>query len=180
MLQINSLFVPDSTQFMMRYKLLLILILGFSIAGCKKEQNRSQLNAYFNFKVNGTDVSINDGIILNANTFDCILKGDTALFIDVEKQAEGAGFYIRDRPIKDTTYILDSFQVGYYKDPFNRVRYNTSNVKRGTLTIKRGTFQAKDVLNTMSGTFSYRVIDTLNNRIHDITEGSFFMERKEQ
>ena len=163
----------------MKY-ILLIVLFSFSFSACTKEQNRQLLNAYFKFKVDGTQVNIVDEIGLNDNLFECLLVGDTALYIDAVKKVQGAGFAIKLPLIKDTTYVLDSIQRAYYIDPGEQNRYYTNSLFKGTLTIKRGTFQAKDVLNTMSGTFSYRVIDTLNNRIHDITEGSFFMERKEQ
>ncbi len=164
----------------MKNILCLSLFFIMTLCSCKKEQNREKLAAYFNFKVNNADVSISDGIVLNANTFDCVVKGDTALFIDVEKQAEGAGFYIRDHPLRDTTYVLDSFQVGYYKDPYNRVRYNTSRLKGGTITIKKGTFQAADMLNTLEGQFTFETEDTLTHTIRTITNGKFLMERKIQ
>ena len=164
----------------MKYKFFSMLIIGFSICACKKEQNRSQLNAYFNFKVDGASVSIADGIGINANVFDCTIKGDTALYINVDKQTQGAGFVIKAHPLKDTTYNLDSLQIGYYTDPLDYRRYYTNNQKKGTLTIKRGTFQAVDLLNTLEGQFSYTTVDTATNAIHTITEGKFLMERKEQ
>ena len=163
----------------MKY-ILLIVLFSFTFSACTKEQNRQLLNAYFKFKVNGTAVNIVDEIGLNDNLFECLLVGDTALYIDAIKQVQGAGFAIKLPFIKDTTYVLDSIQRAYYIDPGEQNRYYTNSLYHGTITIKRGTFQAKDVLNTVSGTFSYQVNDTLNNRVHNITEGSFLMERKEQ
>lgn len=163
----------------MKY-IVLIVLFSFTFSACTKEQNRQLLNAYFKFKVDGTEVNIVDEIGLNDNLFECLLVGDTALYIDAVKKVQGAGFAIKLPKIVDSTYTLDSTQRAYYIDPGEQNRYYTNSLFKGTITIKRGTFQAKDMLNTMSGTFSYRVIDTLNNRIHDITEGSFFMERKEQ
>lgn len=144
--------------------------------GCKKEQNRELLNAYFKFKIDGTEVSIGDDILLNENLFECELVGDTALYIDAGKQSQGAGFALKLPKIIDTTYALDSIQRAYYIDPGEKNRYYTNSMYRGTLTIKRGTFQARDLLNTMSGTFSYQVMDTVNYRLHNITDGTFFME----
>jgi hypothetical protein len=163
----------------MKY-IVLIVLFSFTFSACTKEQNRQLLNAYFKFKVDGAEVNINDGILLNDDLFECVLVGDTALYVDALKKAQGAGFAIKLPSIKDTTYVLDSIQRAYYMDPGEQNRYYTNSLFKGTLTIKRGTFQAKDMLNTMSGTFSYQVKDTLNNRIHYITDGSFFMERKEQ
>ncbi len=163
----------------MKY-IVLIVLFSLTFSACTKEQNRQLLNAYFKFKVDGTEVNIVDEIGLNDNLFECLLVGDTALYIDAVKKVQGAGFAIKLPKIVDSTYTLDSTQRAYYIDPGEQNRYYTNSLFKGTITIKRGTFQAKDMLNTMSGTFSYRVIDTLNNRIHDITEGSFFMERKEQ
>ncbi len=163
----------------MKY-IVLILLFSFTFSACTKEQNRQLLNAYFKFKLDGTEVSIADEVGLNDNLFECLIIGDSALYIDAVKKVQGAGFAIKLPKIKDSTYLLDSIQRAYYIDPGEQNRYYTNSLFKGTITIKRGTFQAKDVLNTMSGTFSYQVKDTLNNRVHNITEGSFLMEIKEQ
>ena len=164
----------------MKYILLLVVAMSLIISGCKKEQNRQLLNAYFNFKANGVQANIIDGIVANDNTFDCILQGDSVLYIDVTKLSQGAGFVIKGHPIKDTTYILDSMQRAYYTDPGEKRRIYTTRIYKGVLTIKKGTFQAKDILKTLEGSFSYQVKDTVNSVVHDIVNGSFLMERKDE
>ena len=162
----------------MKYILVLVFLFSFTISACTKEQNRQLLNAYFKFNVDGTGVEIKDEIGIDENTFECIIKGDTSLFINVDKRALGAGFYINAHPLKDTTYVLDSLRIGYYTDPITYRRYSSNNQNKGTLTIKRGTFQAKDMLNTLEGSFSFTGEDTATKKIHVITEGKFLMERK--
>lgn len=156
----------------------LLILFGILFFGCKKEQNRQLLNAYFKFKVDGTQVNITDEILFNDNLFECEFAGDSALYVDATQKVQGAGFALKLPKIIDTTFALDSFHRAYYLDPGEKNRYYTNGIYKGTLTIKKGTFQAKDLLNTLSGTFSYQVMDTLNNRLHNITEGSFFMELK--
>ena len=159
---------------------LFVCLIVFTFTNCKKEQNRQLLNAYFNFKANGVPVSIKDGAGLNENTFECILKGDTTLYVNVSKQYESAGFYIHTNNIKDGTYALDSINVGYYLSPDDKRRYTTNGKSVGTLTIRRGTFQAKSMLNTIEGTFEFTGEDTITKKKYMITEGSFLMERQDE
>lgn len=161
----------------MKKNLVLVALLAICCVSCKKERNRQLLNAYFKFTVNGAERNIKDEA-LDANLFDCTIKGDTALYIDVDKQGEAAGFIVKGYPLKDSTYTLDSINRGYYTPPSD-ARYYTNNNHKGTITIKRSTFEAASMLNTLEGTFQYEAEDTALHRVYTVTGGSFLMERQE-
>jgi hypothetical protein len=164
----------------MKSNLLLLIVFALSFSACEKEQNRQLLNAYFKFTVDGQEKTIKDGAGINDNTFECKMTGDTLLRIRVSKQYEDVGFYIKDKFIKDGTYVLDSLNMGYYTDPVDYRRYATNSNFKGNLTIKRGTFQAKDMLNTLEGQFSFTGEDTATKKQHVISGGTFYMEREEE
>ena len=164
----------------MKYTSLLIVLLALTFSSCEKEQNRQILNAYFSFKIDGVPVSIKDGAGAYENTFECVLRGDTTLYINVSKVYQGAGFYIKTERIKNGTYLLDSINNAYYSNPNDAKRYNTNGKATGSITIKKGTFMAASMLNTLEGTFEFVAEDTLTKKKFNITEGSFFMERQEE
>lgn len=163
--------------YLMRSPLLLILF-AFVFVGCEKDQNRRLLNGYFRYEVNGKKIEINDEILLKENFFDCIIKGDTALSIHVSKVYAGAGFIIRAPKIKDGTYSLDGVQKGFYENPADRRIYYTDSKHTGFLTIKLGTFQAKTLLQTMEGKFSFSAVDASTGKSFTVENGEFLMERK--
>jgi hypothetical protein len=162
----------------MKYLALLLVVVSLMFSACQKDENRKLLNAYFRYTINGSETLINQGSGLNNNTFDCTFSDDSALYINVSKVYEGAGFVIKADSIKDGTYTLDSRNKGYYTNPADQKRYYTTDQYTGTLTIKKGTFQAKDLLYTLQGTFSFQAVDTLTGHHFALTNGSFLMERK--
>lgn len=162
----------------MKYIYLLLITFGFLLFGCEKDQNRKLLGAYFKYSINGKETVINDEAGINNNIFDCTFKSDTTLVINVAKIYEGAGFVIKSDSIKDATYVLDSANKAYYTNPLDQKRYYTTKKYKGTLTIKKGTFQAKELLYTLEGHFSFQAVDTATGKNFNVLNGSFLMERK--
>lgn len=162
----------------MKYIFFLLIPLGFLLNSCEKDKNRKLLGAYFRYTVNGTEKVINDEAGLSDNVFECTFKGDTTLLINVAKIYEGAGFVIKSDSIRDGTYVLDSLNKAYYTNPLDQKRYTTTNKYKGSLTIQKGTFQAKELLYTLTGTFAFQAVDTATGKNFTITKGSFLMERK--
>ena len=157
--------------------ILTVFLLAVVWPGCKKEANRKQLDAYFNYTANGVNVNISQGILLNENLFQCRAKGDTALQIIVSKSYNGAGIFITNPAgIADGTYTLGGVNRAYYLHPADQKKYTTTTVYNGTVTIKYGTLQAKDLLQTVKGTFAFTAADTLTGKKFEITNGSFYME----
>ena len=156
-----------------------LMVFGLVLAGCEKDQNRKLLGAYFKYTINGKETVINDEAGISNNIFDCTIKGDTALYINVAKIYEGAGFVIKADSIKDGSYQLDSLNSGYYTNPTDQKRYYTTNQYKGTLTIKKNTFQAKELLYTLEGQFNFQAVDTATGKSFTLQNGSFLMERKE-
>lgn len=161
-------------------KVLLIIALLSAVA-CEKEANRKLLNAYFKYDVNGTSINIANGKILNENLFECNLMGDTALQIMVSKVYDGASIFITDKSgIKDGTYLLSDVNKAFYLNPTDVKKYSTTHEYTGSVTIKKSTFQAKSLLNTLEGTFSFNAVDTVTGKNFAITNGAFLMERKQK
>jgi hypothetical protein len=158
---------------------LLLILITVLLFGCEKEANRKLLNGYFNYEVNGVKTEIKDEILLKENFFDCIIKGDTALSIHASKVYDGAGFIlITSAGLKEGTYTLDHNLKGFYENPKDKRIYFTDETHKGTLTIKKGTFQAKTLLNTLTGTFSFEGYDATTRKSFTVTNGEFFMECK--
>lgn len=136
------------------------------------------LGGYFKYSINGQETVIDDGAGISNNVFDCTIKADTTLIINVAKVYEGAGFVVKSDSIKDGTYTLDNLNKAYYTNPKDQKRYYTTNKYKGTLTIKKGTFQAKELLYTLEGKFSFQAVDTVTGKNFNVANGSFLMERK--
>ena len=136
------------------------------------------LDAYFRYTINGKETVIKDETGISNNVFDCTFRLDTALVINVAKIYEGAGFVIKSDSIRDATYILDNLNKAYYTNPLDQKRYYTTDKYKGTITIKKGTFQAKELLYTLEGSFNFQAVDTLTGRNFNVVRGSFLMERK--
>lgn len=164
----------------MKHILLFLVLSAFTFSACDKEINRQLLNAYISFEVNGKPVRITQSSAVNENTFECILRGDTALYINAAKVYEGVGFVVKAKKMADGTYTLADRSTGYYQNPDDFRRYTTNDKAEGTITIKKGVFQAKDMLNTLEGEFSFTAEDTLAKKSVMITKGSFKMERQEE
>lgn len=163
----------------MRSFLLAMAFGSLFITGCEKEANRKLLNAYFRYETNGTKIDISEGIIINENLFECKFKGDTAVQILASKVYDGAGIYIKDLTgIKDGTYVLNNQNLAFYLNPPDQKRYTTSDKFTGSVTIKKSTFQAKTLLNTLEGTFHFSSVDSITGKSFVITNGSFLMERQ--
>ncbi|MCY7420355.1 MAG: hypothetical protein LH478_01235 [Chitinophagaceae bacterium] len=159
----------------------LSMALIVSMAGCEKEANRKLLDGYFKYDAGGATINITQGILLNENIFTCTLTGDTALQIMTTKIYDGAGFYIKNlEGIKEGTYALNDGDKGYYLHPKDFKKYATTATKTGSLTIKRGTFQAKTLINVMEGTFNFTAADSVTGKQVQILNGSFLMELKTQ
>lgn len=161
----------------MKY-LFLSLILLSSFSSCEKDQNRKLLNGYFKYTINGKETVIKDETGINNNVFDCKFHSDTMVIINVAKLYEGAGFVIKADSIRDATYSLDTRSKAYYTNPVDLKRYYTNKNYKGSVTIKKGTFAAKELLYTLEGTFSFQAVDTLTGKNFNIVNGSFLMERK--
>lgn len=163
----------------MKYLFLILILFGFALGSCEKDQNRKLLGAYFKYSINGKETVINDEAGLSNNIFDCTFKGDTALYINAAKLYEGAGFVIKADSIKDGTYTLDDHNRAYYTNPLDQKRYYTTSQYKGTLTIKKSTFQAKELLYTLEGQFNFQAVDSTTGKNFTLQNGSFKMERKE-
>ena len=162
----------------MKYSYLLLILFSLLLNSCQKDQNRKLLGAYFKYTINGKETVINDEAGLSSNTFNCTFRGDTSLIINVAKLYEGAGFVIKSDSMRDATYTLDSLNKGYYTNPVDLKRYSTNNKYKGSVTIKRGTFQATELLYTLQGTFAFQAVDTSTGKNFNIVNGSFLMEQK--
>jgi len=160
----------------MKTSLLFISLFALLFLGCEKEQNNKLLNPYLQFEVNGVKSSFSPPDLLNNNYFDCVVKSDTALNITVSKLYEGAGFNLKGKILNEGTYTLDEVNKAYYTNPKDFRRYTTNENYKGTITIKRGTFQAKTLLNTLQGTFSFQAVDTAKNKSIKVVKGEFLME----
>ena len=160
----------------MRLALLFVLFV-FVFVGCKKDQNRRLLNGYFRYTIDGKKVDINDEILLKENFFDCIIKGDTLLSIHASKVYNGAGFIIRSTKIAEGTYTLDGNQKAFYENPADKKIYFTDSKHTGFLTIKYGSFQAKTLLHTLEGRFSFSAVDPNTGKSFTVENGEFLMER---
>jgi hypothetical protein len=152
--------------------------MAFGLTACEKDQNRKLLDAYFRYTINGKETIIKDEAGISDNVFDCTFKGDSTLIINVSKIYEGAGFVIKSDSLKDATYALDSLNKAYYTNPLDQKRYYTTNKFRGAITIKKGTFQAKELLYTLQGTFAFQAVDTASGKNFTVVNGSFLMEQK--
>jgi hypothetical protein len=161
----------------MKYFLSLLIITAFLLNSCEKDQNRKLLGGYFKYSINGKETVINDEAGINSNVFDCTFKGDSILTINVSKIYEGAGFVVKSDTIKDATYVLDNANKAYYTNPLDQKRYYTNDKYKGTVTIKKGTFEAKELLYTLEGTFNFQAIDTVTGKNFHVVNGSFLMER---
>jgi len=122
--------------------------------------------------------NIKDEILLKDNTFECTISKDTSLYVHATKVYEGAGFIIRTENIKDGVYTLDNYNKGFYENPKDKCIYFTDSKHQGTLTLKRGTFQGKTLLNTMTGTFQFEGVDTTTGKSFKLSGGEFLMELK--
>ncbi len=156
------------------------LLFSILFAGCKKEQDKKLLGGYFNYTIDGVERKIENGSGLYENTFSCELFGDTALYVNILKSYEGAGFYMKANKIANGTYNFNTINRAYYTNPLDYKRYNTDATHTGQAIIQKGTFQATSVLNTLQGTFSYQVVDTASGKSINITNGSFLMEITER
>jgi hypothetical protein len=159
---------------------LCFLLIAFFFMGCTKEANRKALNGYFNYEVGGKKVMIKDEILLQDNTFECTLIGDTVLYIHATKVYNGAGFIVRLKEgiDKDGTYPLDSYHKGFYESAEDKRIYYTNNDYKGTLNVRNGTFQGKTIIRTVTGTFQFEGVDVTTGKSFKVTNGSFLMERK--
>ncbi len=160
----------------MRPALYLVLI-TFLFLSCEKDQNRRLLNGYFRYEVNGKKIEINDEILLKENFFNCIIKGDSLLSIHVSKVYNGAGFIIKINKQIDGTYTLDHTNKGFYENPADKRIYFTDSKHTGFLTLKKGTFQAKTLLNTLEGKFAFTAVDASTGKSFSVENGEFLMER---
>ncbi|WP_147201969.1 DUF6252 family protein [Segetibacter aerophilus] len=161
----------------MKYLLSSLIIIAFFLNSCEKDQNRKLLGGYFKYSINGKETIINDEVGINSNVFDCTFKGDSVLTINVSKIYEGAGFIVKSDSIKDGTYVLDNANKAYYTNPLDQKRYYTNDKFKGTLNIKKGTFEAKELLYTLEGTFNFQAVDTVTGKNFNVVNGSFLMER---
>ena len=158
----------------------LCLFMCLFLFGCQKEQDRRALGAYYKYTINGVETKIEDGAGVYENTFSCELFGDTALYVNVSKSFEQAGFYIHATRINDTTYTFDNFNRAYYTEGSTGRRFKTDDTHTGQVTLKRGTFQASSMLNIMQGDFTYQAIDSFTGKTVNLMNGSFMMEITER
>ncbi|MDB5193074.1 MAG: hypothetical protein JWQ96_2637 [Segetibacter sp.] len=165
----------------MKKIVLSLLVPSFLFLSCEKEANRKLLDGYFSYEANGVKTKIvNDNTIIGTNLFNCTLSGDSLLTITVAQSFAGGGFVIRTNNVHNGSYELNADNKGYYNNPKDYKRYTTNNNYKGILTIKKGTFQAKTLLQTVEGTFSFEGVDPLNSKTVKVTNGKFLMEVKSE
>jgi hypothetical protein len=160
----------------MKVSLLFAGLFALLFLSCEKEQNNKLLKPYLRYEVNGVETTFAPADLLNNNYFDCVVKSDTALSITVSKLYEGAGFNIKGKILNEGTFALNEVNKAYYTSPKDFRRYTTNENYKGTITFKRGTFQAKTLLNTLQGTFSFEAVDTAKNKSVQVLKGEFLME----
>ena len=164
----------------MKISLLYLSLLSLAITSCTKEANRKALNGYFNYEVNGKKITIQDEILLQDNTFECSLIGDSVMYIHATKVYAGAGFVVRlnEGIGKDGSYSLNTNHKGFYEDATDKKIYYTNENHTGYLNLTHGTFQGKTLISTVKGTFEFEGVDATTGKVFKVTNGSFLMERK--
>lgn len=162
----------------MKTCLLFISLFVLTAISCKKEANRKLLNGYFKYEINGKETMIKDEILLKDNTFEAYMRGDSLLYIHATKVYEGGGFILRTNKGKDGTYELNGYDKGFYENPADKRIYYTTNDYKGTVTIKRGTFEGKSTMQTLQGEFSFECVDVTTGKHFGLAKGQFLMEMK--
>lgn len=162
----------------MKTSLLILSLTVLASSGCKKEANRKALDAYFKYEVNGKPSIIKDEILLKDNVFEAYVVGDSLLYIHATKVYEGAGFILRTNKGQNDTYELNGYDKGFYENPADKRIYYSSEKHKGTLTIKRSTFEGKTKIPIIEGEFSFVGVDASTGKIFEISKGQFMMEMK--
>jgi hypothetical protein len=162
----------------MKTSLLILSVIVLAASGCKKEANRKALDAFFKYEANGKASIIKDEILLKDNTFEAYMVGDSLLYIHATKVYEGAGFILRTNKGQNNTYELNGYDKGFYENPVDKRIYYSSDKHKGTLTIKRGSFEGKTTIPTVEGEFSFVGVDASTGKIFEISKGQFLMEMK--
>jgi hypothetical protein len=146
-------------------------------SGCTKNANQKLLKPFISFTANGKNVRIDaPDNILTTGEFTCRLQGDTSFTINVADLYEGVGFYLQVKNGVDGLHTLNHVNKAYYTNPKDYKRYTTDSTHTGEITITRGTFQAKDLLTIVEGTFAFAGIDAATNKTFTVTNGVFRME----
>lgn len=162
----------------MKTSFIFFLYLSLCLTGCITKQEQTE--EYFILKVNGESKRMPQ-VGWNGGAFECSISGDTALFI-VAGTGESVVFSIKDSKIKDGTYVLNDKNRGFYNylKGSEYLKHQTTMVQTGSLTIKKSSYPLPaGTLKAMDGTFSFKAIDTVNNKIVTISEGKFMMRRTE-
>ena len=162
----------------MKAPISIFFLLVLTLVSCDKNITSKQFNPYFKLKVNGQSTSFGPGNAFTGGQFDCSFLGDTALFVAVKLGFESSGFYIKGKNIGDGTYSLDKTNIAWYSNPNDFKDYQTNEIFKGTITIKKGVFQYNNLITTIEGQFSFQAVDTTTANTLNITNGQFLMEWK--
>ncbi len=160
----------------------LLILIGISTfacvtVSCKKEQDNG-FRDFFTCKVDGKKTSLSScESFLTGGTgggeFSCEVIGDSILFLKVGCNTK-CGFYLK-QTIPNGTYQLNDKNQAWFGN--YTAMYRTTDINKGTLTIKKSTFQSVGLIKTIEGKFSFNAVDTSTGRIVRITDGEFLMER---
>ena len=158
----------------MRIKFFLILLYTTAILfSCKKENNSTSLDPFYNLKVN------NDLKKINAcGTSDYVAQylKDTAVFAAFGCGGERAGFYLKGQ-ISDGTYILDNKNSAWYD--LRTVSYRTDSLNKGMLTIRSRIFEQANGgrIPIVEGEFSFDAIDKNTGQKIKVTNGTYLLKK---
>ncbi|HMP87825.1 MAG TPA: hypothetical protein PKE63_11140, partial [Lacibacter sp.] len=150
-------------QYLNSYFLILLASLFIS---CEKEVEPGQLKPYFKLTVNGAKKTVEA-----CGTSDHVAQflQDTLVFAAFGCGEQRAGFRLLG-PVTDGTYELDHQHMAWYEESF--VTYYTDSLRRGTLTVRSGSFQAAGgSIPYIEGRFSYEAIDKNTGKTIRVSNG---------
>lgn len=159
----------------MKSLLTFIIIQSFIITlftSCDKNQTTKKFYPSLKVKVNGEKQSIDA-----CGTSDHVAEylKDTAVFVGFGCGGQGIGFYLKGRII-DGVYQLDHKNQAWYES--HHITYKTDSLRKGTLTIRTGYFQAANgTIPYIEGEISFAAINSSSGNIVNLTEGKFLLKK---
>ena len=150
----------------------LFIAFCITLASCDKENISEQFNPFYKLTVNGNKKAID---ACGTSDFVASYLKDTAVFAAFGCGGQRAGFYLKGQII-DGTYLLNDMNKAWFDD--GAYSYSTDNLNGGTLTIKRGNFQAiGGLIPFVEGTFSFDAKEINTGKIIKVTSGKYLLKK---